>query len=149
MPGRCSINKAKGTTNSLQAKNSKSSLASGTAAPPPKKLEQLHLTLSAAPLSSVCPTCAMHYMRGAAEDERLHKAYCSKVSRGIEWPFRGANGVQVLQEAMTLRRKGDAKGKGRQIEGTIVMVEGSVKGALRKKVRARRSMPGKMYEAYS
>lgn len=76
----------------------------------------------------------MHYMRGAAEDERMHKAYCSKVSRGIEWPFRGASDVRVLQEAVALRRKADAKGKGREIEGSIVMVEGSVKGSLWKKV---------------
>ena len=90
----------------------------------------------------------MHYMRGAAEDERLHRAYCSKVSQGIEWPYRGASGVHVLQEGVALRRKEDAKGKGRQIEGNIVMVEGGVKGALRKKVRSHRSVLDYRCEAH-
>ena len=64
------------------------------------------------------------------EDEDLHKSYCKKMSKGIEWPFdANQSGCSVLAEHIWI-------GKGaNQVEGKIVSVEGSASGTLAKKVR--------------
>lgn len=58
---------------------------------PKHELHQLHLALSVRPLAVRCSLCEMTYMRGSVDDESLHRSYCSKASRGIEWPL-GING---------------------------------------------------------
>jgi N-acetyltransferase len=50
-----------------------------------KPLRQLTLALSSRPSMISCNLCALSYMRGAPEDEALHKSHCARVLRGSEW----------------------------------------------------------------
>lgn len=76
-------------------------------------------------MSKTCPACGMSYIRGAVEDEDLHKSYCKKLAKGVEWPFAGNHpGCKVLAENIWLG----------EMEGKIVMAEGCPAGALSKKV---------------
>jgi hypothetical protein len=80
----------------------------------------------------------MSYIRGSVEDEDLHKSYCKKMSKGIEWPFDASqSGCSILAEHIWL-------GKGaNQIEGKIVSVEGSASGTLAKKVLLLSALPNR------
>jgi hypothetical protein len=96
-----------------------------------KKLEQMHLAFSTAPLSVACSKCAMAYMRGSVDDEELHQKYCRKAASGIEWPASLAS----QSETSRVVQDGFMLGKGKeQLEASIWMVEGSSSGSLAKKV---------------
>lgn len=67
-------------------KTAELSASSDSETPPAvSTLTQLHF-ISSKPTLVTCKLCDLSYTRGAPEDEELHRAHCSRVVRGMEWP---------------------------------------------------------------
>ncbi|PFH50089.1 hypothetical protein AMATHDRAFT_146061 [Amanita thiersii Skay4041] len=49
-----------------------------------KTLVQLHFCIDK-PVLRTCPSCALSYTKGAADDEALHRVHCARVQKGMEW----------------------------------------------------------------
>ncbi|KAH9477964.1 N-acetyltransferase ECO1 [Psilocybe cubensis] len=95
--------------------------------PPPKStkksdqktLTQLHFNIDRSVLRK-CPLCDLSYIKGALDDEALHKAHCLRVQQELEWGreeekdrMRGTENIVVdVKSCIKLR---GMKGKGRII----------------------------------
>lgn len=91
------------------------------------KLGQMHLAVSSKPISKTCASCGMAYIRGAVEDEELHRIYCRKLSKGIECNFSAGDAdCTTLAENIWVGKGID------QISGRIVMVEAGADRTARK-----------------
>ncbi|KAF7353611.1 N-acetyltransferase ECO1 [Mycena venus] len=52
--------------------------------PKAKTFTQLHFVPDQTTLRT-CPLCALSYIKGAPDDEALHKGHCARVQKGMEW----------------------------------------------------------------
>jgi N-acetyltransferase len=52
--------------------------------PKQKALTQLHFAIDTTVLRT-CSLCLLSYIKGAPDDESLHRAHCARVQRGMEW----------------------------------------------------------------
>ena len=109
--------------NRSKSTSTRKSLAKTTSAP---ALTQLHLAFSSTSMKT-CKLCSLSYSCGALEDERLHKAHCQRVTRGMEWgrDEEKARGIQVIEEGVRL--EGSPAGR-------IIEVRADSKGKIGSKV---------------
>jgi hypothetical protein len=111
--------------------HNKTSLSKAVAKPPQKQstLVQLHL-LPDKPTLRECKLCGLSYTHAAAEDERVHRAHCLRVRKGMEWgrEEERALGLDELEEvAKGVRLK---HGK----SGRIVCFRADLEGKMGRKV---------------
>lgn len=109
----------------VKAKPMKAATSSGLASAPAPRLTQLHLSFTSS--IRTCSLCQLSYTRGAPDDERLHKAHCARMTRGMEWgkDEEKAGVVSVVETGVKTR-------DGRT--GRIVSFKADVKGKLGSKV---------------
>ena len=89
------------------------------------------------PMNTTCKKCEMSFMRGAIEDEELHRGFCKKMSGGIDWPFlrhfreetMETGNCELVEEGIRIGRSRD------HLEGSIWMIRGNATGPMAKKVK--------------
>lgn len=84
-----------------------------------------------------CLKCSLSYIKGAVEDEALHKKHCLRVQRGLEWgkeEEREADkaGVRVIEDLLRFK---DVNG---HIFARIISVPADVGGKISAKVSSSR-----------
>lgn len=123
------------STKSLNAKSNalkkkKTSLQSTSV----KATTQLHFVVNKT--LRTCLKCSLSYIKGAVEDETLHKKHCLRVQRGLEWgkeEEREADkaGVRVIEDLLRFK---DVNG---DIFARIISVPADVGGKIGAKVSSR------------
>jgi len=96
-----------------------------------KPMRQLTLALSSKPSMVSCNICALSYMRGAAEDEALHKSHCTRVLRGSAWSRDDEHDAVRSDAYSVVSRCGLSSGQ----HGRIISIRANVGGRLGAKVR--------------
>lgn len=109
------------------SRKSKSVTNKGTTKP----LTQLHFVVDST--LRTCPSCSLSYIRGAVDDEVLHKRHCARVQRGLEWGKEEEKeahkaGIRVIDDYVRI------KGHAGDIHGRIIAVPAHVGGKIGAKV---------------
>ncbi|KAF8522121.1 hypothetical protein BU17DRAFT_45101 [Hysterangium stoloniferum] len=138
-PKRASISgsdgnpKLRSTLNNLalSSRNPKSTKSSKKAAIPAKPLTQLHFIVKST--VRTCPLCSLSYIKGAVDDEALHKKHCGRIQRGLDWGKEEEKeaqraGVRVIQALVTV------KGSTGTSHGRIIAVPADATGKIGAKI---------------
>ncbi|KAJ7581424.1 hypothetical protein C8J56DRAFT_1006285 [Mycena floridula] len=96
-----------------------------TKKPKQKTLTQLHFCIDQ-PIVRTCPLCSLTYIRGAPDDESLHKSHCSRVQKGLEWGKEEEK--EAKRASLTVIATGVELKDGRK--GRIIRVEGDSGGKI-------------------
>ncbi|KAF8184876.1 hypothetical protein K438DRAFT_1551536, partial [Mycena galopus ATCC 62051] len=81
--------------------------------PKAKTFTQLHFVTDQTTLRT-CPLCALSYIKGAPDDEALHKAHCARVQKGMEWGREEEKEILkagVVEVASGVKLKNGTKGR--------------------------------------
>ena len=99
--------------------------------PKKKTLTQLHFCIETSILRT-CPLCDLSYTKGAPGDEKLHRAHCSRIQKGMEWGREEEKekmkaGVQEVGSLVRLKNG---------MRGRIIFFQADIGGKIGSKVSA-------------
>jgi hypothetical protein len=132
-PSSIHDSKRRKTGGSLAAKSPSSmSTTNRTPSKPLKKqrtLTQLHL-LPDQSVMRECKECGLSYTHAASEDERIHKAHCIRVRKGMEWgreDERSLGSGELAEVAKNVKLKNGKIGR-------VISFRGDISGKIGRKV---------------
>lgn len=82
-----------------------------------------------------CPLCDLSYIKGAEDDEALHKTHCARVQQGMEWGREEEKDGIRDGQSMILEVENDIKLTGAKEKGRIICLPVDVNGKIGAKVR--------------
>ena len=98
-----------------------------------KTLTQLHFNIDQTTLRR-CPLCDLSYIKGAEDDEALHKTHCARVQQGMEWGREEEKDGIRDGQSIILEVENDIKLSGVKYKGRIICLPADVNGKIGAKV---------------
>ena len=98
-----------------------------------KTLTQLHFNIDQTTLRK-CPLCDLSYIKGAEDDEALHKTHCARVQQGMEWGREEEKDGIRDGQSIILEVENDIKLVGAKNKGRIICLPADVNGKIGTKV---------------
>ena len=81
-----------------------------------------------------CPLCDLSYIKGAGDDEALHKTHCARVQQGMEWGREEEKDGIRDGQSIIVEVENDIKLPGAKFRGRIICLPADVNGKIGTKV---------------
>ena len=81
-----------------------------------------------------CPLCDLSYIKGAEEDEALHKTHCARVQQGMEWGREEEKDGIRDGQSIILEVENNIKLTGAKEKARIICFPANVNGKIGAKV---------------